>query len=1070
MPKRTDLKSILIIGSGPIVIGQACEFDYSGTQALKALKEEGFRLILANSNPATIMTDPKMADATYIEPLTPEFLEKIIAKERPDAVLPTLGGQTALNLTLALDERGILKKYNVEVLGANIDSILKAEERSRFRAAMEKIGVQVARNMIVNNMDQFDEVYAMIGTPAVVRPSFTMGGTGGGISFSKEELRKQIKKGLTASRTSQVIVEEYLAGWKEYELEVMRDHKDNVVIICSIENFDPMGVHTGDSITVAPVQTLTDRQYQDLRDMAISIIREIGVETGGSNIQFAINPHNGDIRAIEMNPRVSRSSALASKATGFPIAKLAAKLAVGYSLDELKNDITRKTPACFEPSIDYVVVKMPRFAFEKFPDAESHLTYSMKSVGETMAIGRTFKEAFQKALRGLETGAHGFGLDAKSAEYDAMPMESVFPEIIRANAERIFYIHSALKKGVGIEKIHELSGIDRWFLHNLQQLIDFEKQILATSHLDAQNKLLREAKRRGYSDEQLAYAWKTKAMDIRARRKAAGVLPTYKMVDTCAAEFESSTPYYYSTYESESEVVPTTRPKIMIIGGGPNRIGQGIEFDYCCVHASMALREAGYETIMVNSNPETVSTDYDISDRLYFEPVTLEDVLNICDLEKPDGVIVQFGGQTPLNLALKLKQAGVKIIGTSPESIDAAGNREVFKAIVQELGLNQPVNGIATNIEEALAQAQRIGYPTVVRPSFVLGGRAMEIVYGPAELEKYFKNAVKASPEAPVLLDKFLENAIEVDVDCVRDTERSVIGSVMEHIEEAGIHSGDSACSIPPYRLSASVVAELRTITHALAKRLNVIGLMNVQYAVQGSKIFLIEVNPRASRTVPFVSKAIDRPLAKIASLVMVGKKLVDIGFAEEVFSRKVCVKECVLPFTRFVGSDVLLSPEMRSTGEVMGIADSFPMAYAKSQFAAGSILPKKGLVFISVNRKDHDAILPTAKILTSLGFKLVGTSGTADVLKAQGIPCETIQKVQTGSPNVLDLLEERKLAMLCMTPSIKGRSVEGEIRQKALLYEVPIYTTISGAEAAARAIEILSIEEPEVLSLQEII
>jgi carbamoyl-phosphate synthase large subunit len=1069
MPKRTDLKSILIIGSGPIVIGQACEFDYSGTQALKALKEEGYRLILANSNPATIMTDPKMADATYIEPLTVEFLEKIIIKERPNAVLPTLGGQTALNLTLALNEAGILEKYNVEVLGANIDSILKAEERSRFREAMGKIGVEVARNMIMTNMSQFDEVLAEIGVPAVVRPSFTMGGIGGGISFNKEDLRKQIKKGLTASRTSQVIVEEYLAGWKEFELEVMRDHKDNVVIICSIENFDPMGVHTGDSITVAPVQTLTDRQYQDLRDMAIKIIREIGVETGGSNIQFAINPHNGDIRAIEMNPRVSRSSALASKATGFPIAKLAAKLAVGYSLDELKNDITRKTPACFEPAIDYVVTKMPRFAFEKFPDAESHLTSQMKSVGETMAIGRTFKESFQKALRGLEIGSHGFGLDSKSAEFDILPEEAVFPEITRANAERIFYIHSALKKGVGIDKVHQLSGIDRWFLHNLQQLIDFENVILGATTLEAQDQLLRQAKRRGYSDEQLAFAWKTKAMNIRERRKAAGVIPTYKMVDTCAAEFESYTPYYYSTYESESEVKRSDRPKIMIIGGGPNRIGQGIEFDYCCVHASMALREAGFETIMVNSNPETVSTDYDISDRLYFEPVTLEDVLNICDLEKPDGVIVQFGGQTPLNLALKLKQVGVNIIGTSPESIDAAGNRKIFKAIVQELGLNQPVNGIATNFEEALVQAERIGYPTVVRPSFVLGGRAMEIVYGPAELEKYFRHAVKASPEAPVLLDKFLENAIEVDIDCVRDGELSVIGAVMEHIEEAGIHSGDSACSIPPYRLSPEIVAELKGITHALAKRLNVIGLMNVQYAVQGSKIFLIEVNPRASRTVPFVSKAIDRPLAKIASLVMAGKKLTEIGFTEEVASKKVCVKECVLPFTRFVGSDILLSPEMRSTGEVMGIADTFEIAYAKSQFAAGSILPKKGLVFISVNRRDHEAILPTAKILIAQGFQLVGTSGTAEALKALGIACDVIQKVQVGSPNVLDLLEDKKLAMLCMTPSMKGRSVEGEIRQKALLYEIPVYTTISGCEAAARAIEALTKEEPQVLSLQEI-
>ena len=1070
MPKRTDIKTILIIGSGPIVIGQACEFDYSGTQALKALREEGYRVVLANSNPATIMTDPKMADATYIEPLTVEFLEKIIEKERPDAVLPTLGGQTALNLTLALNEQGILEKYGVEVLGANIDSILKAEERSRFRAAMEKIGVEVAKNLIVTNMDQFDEVVATIGVPAVVRPSFTLGGIGGGISFTVEELRAQMKKGLTASRTSQVIVEEYLAGWKEYELEVMRDHKDNVVIICSIENFDPMGVHTGDSITVAPAQTLTDRQYQELRDMSINIIREIGVETGGSNIQFSINPANGDIRAIEMNPRVSRSSALASKATGFPIAKLAAKLAVGYSLDELNNDITQKTPACFEPTIDYVITKMPRFAFEKFPDAESHLTSQMKSVGETMAAGRTFKESFQKALRGLETGAHGFGLCAKSAEFDALPVDEMIHLIKTGNAERIHHIHSAMKRGYSIEQIHDLSSIDVWFLHSLKQLADYEDDICACKDIASQDAILRQAKRRGYSDEQLAYAWGCSANDVRARRKANGVIPTYKMVDTCAAEFESYTPYYYSTYESENEVTRTDRKKIMIIGGGPNRIGQGIEFDYCCVHASMALQEAGYETIMVNSNPETVSTDYDISDRLYFEPVTLEDVLNICDLEQPDGVIVQFGGQTPLNLALKLKQAGVNIIGTTPESIEAAGNRETFKAIVQELNLNQPVNAIVASFEEAAKEAEIIGYPMVVRPSFVLGGRAMEIVYGKDELEKYFKHAVKASPEAPVLLDKFLENAIEIDIDCIRDHEGlSVIGSVMEHIEEAGIHSGDSACSIPPYRLKEDTVEELKVITHALAKRLSVVGLMNVQYAVQNGKIFLIEVNPRASRTVPFVSKAIDRPLAKIASLVMAGQSLTDIGYTEEVKSKKVCVKECVLPFTRFVGSDILLSPEMRSTGEVMGIGDTFEMAYAKSQFAAGSILPKSGLVFISVAKKDHDAIIPTAKTLIEQGFTLVGTNGTVEALQAQGIKAQAIQKVQNGSPNVIDLIEEGKLSLICMTPSMKGRSVEGEIRQKALLYDIPVYTTISGSEAAANAIALLSREEPGVCSLQEL-
>ena len=1069
MPKRTDIQSILIVGSGPIVIGQACEFDYSGTQALKALKEEGYRIVLANSNPATIMTDPKMADATYIEPLTPEFLEMVIEKERPDVILPTLGGQTALNLTLALNENGVLEKYGVEVIGANIDSILKAEDRDRFKEAMEKIGVEVARNRIVTSMDQFEDVVKDIGIPAVVRPSFTLGGIGGGIAFSEEALREQMHKGLTASRTSQVIVEEYLAGWKEFELEVMRDRKDNVVIICSIENFDPMGIHTGDSITVAPSQTLTDRQYQELRNMSIDIIREIGVETGGSNIQFAINPRNGAVRAIEMNPRVSRSSALASKATGFPIAKLAAKLAVGYSLDELNNDITEKTPACFEPTIDYVVTKMPRFAFEKFPDAQSHLTTQMKSVGETMAIGRTFKESFQKALRGLEIGAFGFGLDKKADEFDQLSMETIEKNITKPNADRVFYLHAALAQGMGLDELYKLSAIDPWFLFNLNQLVEFEGKLKACESKADQGALLMEAKRRGYSDEQLARVWGMHVSALRKWRIEQGVVPTYKVVDTCAAEFESYTPYYYSTYESENEVERTEKKKVMIIGGGPNRIGQGIEFDYCCVHASMALQEQGFETIMVNSNPETVSTDYDISDRLYFEPVTLEDVLNICDLEKPDGVIVQFGGQTPLNLALKLKLAGVNIIGTAPESIDAAGNRESFKAIVQELGLNQPDNAIASSLDGALREAGRIGYPVVVRPSFVLGGRAMEIVYGEEELTRYFEHAVKASPEAPVLIDKFLDNAIEVDIDCVRDGDRSVIGSVMEHIEEAGIHSGDSACSIPPYRLSPEIVEELKGITHALAKRLDVVGLMNVQFAVKEGKIFLIEVNPRASRTVPFVAKAIGRPLAKIASCVMAGQTLEDLNFTEEVSSSKVCVKECVLPFARFTGSDILLSPEMRSTGEVMGVGDTFEMAFGKAQLAAGSKIPSQGQVFISVNRKDHSAILPTARKLAGMGFKIVCTEGTALALREGGIECDIIHKVQEGSPNVIDLMEKGELSLLCMTPSQKGRTVEGEIRQKALLYDIPVYTTVSGADATVDAIAAFRKENPEVYALQDL-
>ena len=1071
MPRRSDIKTILLIGSGPIVIGQACEFDYSGTQALKALKEEGYRLILANSNPATIMTDPEMAHATYIEPLNPEVLELIIAKEKPDAVLPTLGGQTALNLTIALAERGVFERHGVKVIGADIPAIMKAEKRSLFKEAMLRIGLDVPRSFIVNEDAQVEGVIRAIGLPAIVRPSYTLGGIGGGVAFSTDELRAQIARGLQASQKHEVIVEEYLDGWKEFELEVMRDHKDNVVIICSIENFDPMGVHTGDSITVAPAQTLTDKQYQELRDMSIAIMREIGVETGGSNIQFAVNPRDGHVKVIEMNPRVSRSSALASKATGFPIAKFAAKLAVGYSLDELLNDITRKTPACFEPAIDYVVTKIPRFAFEKFPQADPRLTSQMKSVGETMAIGRTFKESFQKALRGLEIGCNGFGLDRKSAEFDARPRERVLADLKVPTADRVFQLHAALKHGVTIEELHRVTGIDPWFLFHLRELAGFEVELLrARGDEAAQRALLRTAKRRGYSDRQLAQAWGLAPEALRLLRRACGVQPTYKMVDTCAGEFESATPYFYSTYEQENEALPSAKRKILIIGGGPNRIGQGIEFDYCCVHASLALRAAGFETIMVNSNPETVSTDYDISSRLYFEPVTLEDVLNIIELEKPEGVIVQFGGQTPLNLAMDLKRAGVPIIGTPPEQIEAAGNRALFKAIVEELGLLQPRNDAAVSLDEATAKAASIGYPVVVRPSFVLGGRAMEVVYNEADLRRYFAEAVRASPDAPVLLDRFLDRAIEVDVDLLRDTTgASVIGAVMEHIEECGIHSGDSACSIPPFRLGPGIVRGLEAAARALADRLKVVGLMNVQFAVREDRIYLIEVNPRASRTVPFVSKAIGVPLAKLASLVMVGQTLAELGFTREVRPVATCVKEVVLPFARFTGSDILLSPEMKSTGEVMGIAPDFETAYAKSQSAAGTPLPKKGSVFISVRDQDRPAIVRAARRLAELGFELCATPGTARDLEAAGVPVRAVKKIQDGEPNALTFMKDRVLKMIIMTSSPHSSQHEVRVRQLAILHDLPIYTTVSGAEAAVAAIAAIRKSAPGVLSLQEV-
>ncbi len=1071
MPKRQDIKKILIIGSGPIVIGQACEFDYSGTQACKALKEEGFEVVLVNSNPATIMTDPAVADRTYIEPITPEVVAKIIEKERPDAILPTLGGQTGLNTAVKVAEEGVLEKFGVEMIGASPEVIHKAEDRELFRASMERIGLRIPKSEIVRSMEEAREAAQRVGYPLIVRPSFTLGGTGGGVVYNKEDLEEICAQGLDMSMIHEVMLEESVLGWKEFELEVMRDCKDNVVIVCSIENFDPMGVHTGDSITVAPAQTLTDREYQRMRDAALAIIREIGVDTGGSNIQFAINPENGDMVVIEMNPRVSRSSALASKATGFPIAKIAAKLAIGYSLDEIPNDITRETMASFEPTIDYCVVKIPRWTFEKFPETEDLLTTSMKSVGETMAIGRTFREALQKGLRSLEIGRAGLGFDGRDP-WQILGYEPDKDEIIKMlrvpNSKRLFYIMLAFSKGFSVEDIYELTKIDPWFLHHMEILYK-EGLRLKNIGFDGFKKEIRHFKREGFSDLQIAYLTGKTQDEIRNLRKKEGIRAVYKLVDTCAAEFEAYTPYYYSTYEDEDEARATDKPKVMILGGGPNRIGQGIEFDYCCVHASYALREEGYESIMVNSNPETVSTDYDTSDKLYFEPLTLEDVLNIVETENPLGVIVQFGGQTPLNLAVPLAKAGVKILGTSPESIDRAEDRKSFQAMLKKLGLVQPANGTAFDLEQALKIAQEIGYPVVVRPSYVLGGRAMRIVYGPEGLKEFMAEAVQVSEGHPVLIDKFLQDATEIDVDAISDGKMTVIGGIMEHIEEAGIHSGDSACVLPPKSLSKNIIAQIISATKAMAKELNVIGLMNVQYAVKDNQLYVLEVNPRASRTVPFVSKATGIPLAKLATKVMLGKTLKELGFEKEKEISHVAVKESVFPFRRFPGVDTVLGPEMKSTGEVMGIDTDFGMAFAKSQLSAGQILPKSGTAFLSVKDSDKRALVGIAKSLSKSGFKILATRGTARYLSDQGITCDIVLKYSEGRPNIVDLMKNGEINLVINTPSgQKTRSDSYWLRRTALDYEIPYFTTIAGAKAAVEAIKALQEQELNVKPLQD--
>jgi len=1076
MPKRTDIKKILIIGSGPIIIGQACEFDYSGAQACKALKQEGYEVVLVNSNPATIMTDPSMADSTYIEPLTAEILELIIKKERPDALLPTLGGQTALNLAVTLGEAGVLEKYSVELIGANLQAIKKAEDRELFKQAMTKIGLDVPRSATVHSLKEGLDVIEWIGFPAILRPAFTLGGTGGGIAYNIEEFKELLERGLKLSPISQVLIEESLLGWKEFELEVMRDSADNVVIVCSIENFDPMGVHTGDSITVAPVQTLTDREYQLMRDSAIKAIREIGVDTGGSNIQFAVNPKNGRMVIIEMNPRVSRSSALASKATGFPIAKIAARLAVGYTLEEIPNDITKVTPASFEPVLDYVVVKIPRFTFEKFPEANPVLTTQMKSVGEVMAIGRTFKEALGKAIRSLEIGSYGF------EEIDAT-VDEIRWRLKNPTAERLWYIAEAIRRGFSTEEIYELSGIDPWFLNNIKEIVEIEEK-LKKGNDEEPKELLLLAKQNGLSDRRIAKLMNKTEEEIKQLREQFNIKPVYKLVDTCAAEFVAYTPYMYSTYEREfycledsylnkccdSDAPPTENPKkVIILGSGPNRIGQGIEFDYCCVHSVFGLRELGYETIMINCNPETVSTDYDTSDRLYFEPLTLEDVLHIIEREKPLGVILQFGGQTPLKLAKALEAHGVNILGTKADAIDRAEDRKRFKELVDKLNLKQPPSGIATSLEEALKVAHELGYPILVRPSYVLGGRAMEIVYDEDSLLRYMKEAVKASEDHPVLIDSYLEDAIEIDVDAISDGETVIVAGIMQHIEEAGIHSGDSACSLPPYCLSEKIIEKIKEETIAIAKELEVKGLMNVQYAVKDGEIYVLEVNPRASRTIPYVSKSIGVPLAAMASKIMVGKTLKELGMTQEIKIPYVTVKEAIFPFDKFPEVDVILGPEMKSTGEVMGIDKDFALAYAKAQMSAMGKIPLSGKVFISVKDKDKPLVVPIAKEFIELGFKVIATRGTAKFLKENGLNVEVINKLQEGRPHVLDLIKNRQVEFIINT--VFGKQAQRDsmyIRRGALNYKIPYTTTISGASAIVKAIKRLKESEIQVKSIQQ--
>jgi carbamoyl-phosphate synthase large subunit len=1092
MPKRTDISKILVIGSGPIVIGQACEFDYSGTQACKALREEGFQIILANSNPATIMTDPDLADKTYIEPIIAPVLEKIIEKERPDALLPTLGGQTGLNVAVQVAERGVLDHFGVRIIGASYEAIRKAEERNLFRASMKRIGLDLPKSGLAHSIAEANGIVRDIGFPAIIRPSFTLGGTGASVAFNVKEFEEFASRGLDASMIGEILIEESVIGWKEYELEVMRDLNDNVVVICSIENFDPMGIHTGDSITVAPAQTLSDKEVQRMRDAAIAVIREIGVETGGSNIQFAVNPQDGRMVVIEMNPRVSRSSALASKATGFPIAKMAAKLAVGYTLDEIPNDITRKTPACFEPTIDYCVVKIPRFAFEKFPEADPTLTVSMKSVGETMAIGRTFREALQKGLRSLEIGRSGLGADPGDLFYQnghgsgaltRRQREGVLKRLKTPSADRVFCVKYALQSGMTVKDVYEATRIDPWFLKNIAKIVETEREIASfrshppdlalwsqASPLDPihlPKGLLSRAKQMGFSDAQIGFLLGTDETAVAELRREAQVNPVFKQVDTCGAEFEAHTPYYYSTYEFENEAEVSLHKRIMILGGGPNRIGQGVEFDYCCVHASFALREMGYETIMVNSNPETVSTDYDTSDKLYFEPLTAEDVLNIVNQERPDGVIVQFGGQTPLNLSRRLETAGVTILGTSPENIDRAEDRERFKGILKKLDLAQPANGTAVSPEQARGVAEEIGYPVVVRPSYVLGGRAMEIVYDQQSLNHFMEKAVQASSQHPVLIDRFLENAIEIDVDAVADGSHCLIAGIMEHIEEAGIHSGDSACVIPPYSLGDEEIEDIREATHALARELQVVGLINVQFAVKDDVLYVLEVNPRASRTIPFVSKATGVSWAKLAAKVMAGRSIAELGVGEVEIDH-VAVKESVLPFSRFTGVDPVLGPEMKSTGEVMGIDRDFGQAFAKSQMSAGQALPASGKVFISVMNRDKRAIVMIAKKLVDLGFEIVATHGTARVLEKNGVRAQTVSKVDHGRPNILDLIKNREIALVINTPGgKKPKSAEAIIRREAWHRQIPCITTVSGSAAAVNGIEALKASGLRVTPIQ---